>query len=402
MDKVGYVEKIKALSNKYGGTIIGWRRRLHEHPELSFEEYETSAFISARLDEIGCKVTRNVGGTGVTGLLDTKRPGPVIAFRADMDALPISESDGVPFASKKPGVMHACGHDAHMAIILGLAKLLSECVDELNGTIKFIFQPGEEANGGARRVIEAGALENPSVEAIFALHMVPDLLSGTIGVRSGYVTATDDNVIIRVKGVNAHSSAPQEGVNAVLLAAHIVTALQTISSTRISPFDIATFSICTIKGGEAQNVIPDYAEMTGMIRCIKKTDKLIFRENIRKICLNTAQALGGSAEVEFIDGYPAVYNDKKYTKILMDSSAMIMDEADIIEIPMPHMGSEDFSYYQEQIPGVMFMLGSNWKDGRSGPLHSPAFNICEDSIPLGLKLFASLAFTLCAGETHSS
>jgi len=185
--------------------VKNWRRHFHEYPELSFEEFDTSAFVAARLEEMGCGVKRNVGGTGVIGLLDTKRPGPVIAFRADMDALPILEDANMRFPSKNIGVMHACGHDAHMAILLGLANVLTKCVDDTSGVIKFIFQPGEEANGGARCVIDAGALEDPTVDAIFALHMVPDLTSGTIGVRSGYMTATDDEVIIRVNGISAPS-----------------------------------------------------------------------------------------------------------------------------------------------------------------------------------------------------
>ncbi|MCL1808334.1 MAG: M20 family metallopeptidase [Clostridiales bacterium] len=395
MDISEYIPKIMSLSKEHEETVISWRRHLHQHPELSFEEFRTSDFIAEKLSGMGCEVARNVGGTGVVGLLDTKRPGSVVAFRADMDALPVTEAAGLPFASENTGVMHACGHDAHMAILLGLAKVLSECVSDLKGVIKFVFQPGEEANGGARCMIDAGVLENPVVDAIFALHVIPDMPSGSIAIREGYMTATDDEVIIRVTGMGAHSSAPQEGVNAVLIAAYIITAIQTILATQISPFDIATFSICTVKGGEAQNVVPDYAEMTGMLRCIETKDKLIFRESIQKICENTALALGGSAEAEFTEGFPAVNNDKGYTALLAECAARVLNPADIVELGRPHMGSEDFSYYQGHVPGVMFMLGSRAAGEYSGPLHSSSFKVCEDSLLHGVRVFASLAFGMC-------
>jgi amidohydrolase len=245
------------------------------------------------------------------------------------------------------------------------------------------------------------------------------------------MTATDDEVRIRVKGVGAHSSTPEDGVNAVLIAANIITALQSIRSAQTSPFDVATFSICTIKGGEAINVIPGYAEMTGMLRCVDKNSKIIFREKILNICKHTAQALGGAAEVEFTEGYPSVFNDEKYVKLLRLSAVRVMGKSRIIDMEKPLLGSEDFSYYQEHIPGVMFMLGAKRKgenvgnlqvsdgrdggkncdgnggDGRDGggsngsgdsggSLHTPTLDICEDSLILGVKIFSSLALRLCS------
>jgi amidohydrolase len=389
-------DRIKELAKSVEAEVIAHRNHFHTYPEVSFKEVETSAYIKAELDKYG--IQYKAVSTSVIGRVKGQKAGKTVAFRADIDALAMQEKSDSPYRSKNDGVMHACGHDAHMAIVLGLAKALSCCVDELSGVFKFIFQPGEEANGGARCMIDAGVLENPAVDAIFALHMVPDLPSGTIGVRSGYMTATDDEFIIRVKGMSTHSSTPQEGVNAVLIAAHIITALQSIMSTQISPFDIATFSVCSMKGGEAENVIPDYAEMTGMLRCVEKQNKLILRESMQKICINTGLAMGGSAEAEFTEGFPAVYNDEKHTEILAESAAAVLGEAAVIRIQQPHMGSEDFSYYQEQIPGVIFMLGSKPKEGHTGSLHSPTFNICEDSLLTGVKVFASLAFDLCAKD----
>jgi len=485
MNKPDYIDKIKSLSIKYKDAVIGWRRHLHEYPELSFAETATSVYIADRLEEIGCDVMRNVGGTGVVGMLDSGQPGPVIAFRADMDALPITEDTGLPYASKNPGIMHACGHDAHMAIVLGLAQVLAQCTNLIKGAVKFIFQPGEEANGGARRMIEAGALSRfilynatrvllnvsatapptidapsrvmcdadapaspasdaptrvtcnadaiaspavndpthvicdadaptspavgastcviggadapvpPAVDAIFALHMNPFLPYGVIATRDGYMTATDDEIKIRVTGKSAHSSTPEDGVNAVLIAANIITALQNIRSSQISPFDVATFSICTIKGGEAMNVIPDSVEMSGMLRCVEKKNILICREKIQNICANTAQALGGEAIIEITEGFPSVFNDSKYTKLLRSSAANVMSKKNIREMPRPLLGSEDFSYYLEQVPGVMFIISSKHKDGHGGSLHTPTLDICEDSLLLGVQIFASLALRLC-------
>ncbi len=375
-------ELLKELAESHRQQIVGWRRHLHQHPELSFEEFETAEWLAGQLEAMGLAVRRGVGGTGVVATLSTGRPGPVIAFRADMDALPVTEDTGLPFASRRPGVMHACGHDAHMAMVLGAAAMLCACKDKLSGVLKFIFQPGEEANGGARCVIEAGALKNPDVERIYALHVVPELPAGAIGVHEGYMTATDDQVLIRVHGVGGHSSAPQDGVNAVLIASAIVVALQSIQPTQISPFDIATFSICTIKGGEAENIIPDYAEMTGMLRCIEKRNKLIFRENIQKVAQN---------EAEFTEGFPAVYNDPACTAGLREAALSVMPPEEIIDVEKPHLGSEDYAYYQEEIPGVLFMLGAGKPGGGSGSLHSADLNISEEALPLGAAIFASVA-----------
>ena len=395
MIKPDHIMKIETLSQEYEDLIKDWRRHLHEYPELSFKEFNTSSFIVDKLEEIGCQVTKEVAGTGVIGLLDTKRPGRVIAFRADMDALPVSEEANEPFSSKNPGVMHACGHDAHMAIMLGLAKVLSECLDEMCGAVKFIFQPGEEANGGARLMIDAGALENPHVEVIYALHMIPEIAAGMVGVREGYMTATDDEVTIRVFGSSAHSSAPNEGVNAITAAAHMITTMQTVITESLSPHDVAVFSICTINGGDALNVIPDYAEMTGMLRCVEKSKKRLLAERLKQVCEGVAQAFGGKVEVDIKEGFPAVNNDRMYTKILTKCAEEVIDPAVIIMIQNPHMGSEDFSYYQEVIPGVMFMLGSKPSDGNGGSLHSPDLRICEDSLLIGVRIFAALALRLC-------
>lgn len=384
---------MKIADKKHMDEIIGWRRHFHANPELSFEEFDTAKFIADRLLEMGYEVKTNVGGTGVVGTFRSGMPGKTIAYRADMDALPILEDSDLPFASKRVGVMHGCGHDAHMAMVLGLAKILSEHKDKFAGTIKFVFQPGEESNGGARCVIDSGVLDD--VEAIFALHMMPDLSTGTVGIKEGFLSATDDEFRIKVRGTGAHSSEAYNGVNAVLIASYINIALQSIIGSSLSPFDVATFSVCTMKGGDAINVVPEFADMSGMIRCIRKEDKLIIREKMKRIVENTALSYGGTAEVDFLDGFPAVNNDLQLTKLLEDAAKVVLEkESDVIHIGRPHMGSEDFSYYQEIIPGTIFMLGCKNEEVESGPLHSPHLIIDEESLQYGVGIFLETAIMM--------
>lgn len=393
------MQRVWALAQKERERAVAWRRYLHQHPELSFEEFETAEFVAGRLEELGYAVRRNVGGTGVLATLDTGRPGPVIAFRADMDALPILEQTGLPYASARPGVMHGCGHDIHTAVLLGTACLLSGLREELRGVIKLIFQPGEEANGGARCVIQDGVLRQPEVEAVFALHVLPDLPVGTIGLREGYLSATDDELLIRVNGVAAHSSTPQEGVNAITAAAHILTALESIESCGISPFEVATCSICKIRGGETNNVIPDRVELWGMLRCLDKNTKALYRERIQRICTGTAHALGAEAEVEFTTGFPAVYNDSQLTKqAAAAAEGALGDPKRVLWLPRPNLGSEDFSYFQEEVPGVMFALGCGGQEGAGGGLHAADFTPDEGCIPVGMACQTAIALRLCGKE----
>lgn len=393
------MQQLWELAQEEKKRVVEWRRQLHQHPELSFEEFETAEFVAERLTELGYDVRRNVGGTGVLATLDTGRPGPVIAFRADMDALPIQEQTGLPFASAKPGVMHGCGHDIHTAVLLGTAVLLDKLRPELRGIIKLIFQPGEEANGGARCVIQDGVLQDPDVQAVFALHVLPDLPAGTIGVKEGYLSATDDELLIRVNGVSAHSSTPQEGVNAITAAAHILTALESIESCAISPFEVATCSICKIRAGETNNVIPDRAELWGMLRCLDKNTKALYRERIQRICAGTAHALGAEAEVEFTTGFPAVHNDPELTRQAAAAAVHVLGGEDrVIWLPRPNLGSEDFSYFQEEVPGVMFALGCGNQEGVGGGLHAADFAPDESCIPVGMACHAAIALSLC-GES---
>ena len=393
------ITKIKELIKSNHDQIISWRRHLHQHPELSFEEFDTSDFVAEKLIEMGYEVKRNIGGTGVLATFDTQIPGPVIAFRADMDALPILEETGLSFESENAGVMHGCGHDGHMAVLLGTAKTISQAKDSFKGVIKFIFQPGEEANGGAKCVINDGALKAPDVEGIFALHMMPDLPCGTIATRAGHLSATDDEFLVKIYGRGAHSSEPQVGVNAILISAQIINGLQTILSAGIGPFDTATFSICQINGGDAINVIPDYVEMKGMIRCIEKSNKELIRQKMKQIVEGTALSMGGKGEVDFIPGFPSVNNDSKLTQIVMDAARKILPTPDgCIEIERPHMGSEDFAYYQEVVPGVMFMLGCEQEGIPTGSLHESVLNFNEEALDYGIEIFVEIAVQMCGKQ----
>lgn len=393
-------QKIKAFAGQNQEKVVQWRRHFHQNPELSFEEFDTSDYIAARLQEMGYEVKRNIGGTGVIAELDTGRAGRHIAFRADMDALPILEETGLAFESEKAGLMHGCGHDGHMAVLLGTAMILRELRDELRGTIRFIFQPGEEANGGAKCVINDGGLKKPDVEAIFGLHMMPDLPCGTIGIRAGHLSATDDEFVIRIRGKSAHSSEPEVGLNAIVVASHVVTALDSVLSNNIGPFQVATFSICQIQGGEAINVIPDSVEMKGMIRCVEKSDKMKIRARMESIVENTAKAFGGEGEIEFIPGFPSVNNDAALTRLTIEAAERVLaHKDDVYLIERPHLGSEDFAYYQEEVPGVMFMLGCAQEETETGSLHSPILNINEDSFLHGVEIFAEIAAMMCGRES---
>ncbi len=391
-------ELIRQEAEKIEADAIRWRRHFHRHPELSFEEFETSDFIAERLLEMGYEVKRKIGGTGICALLDTGKQGPVIAFRADMDALPLLEATGLAFESERTGIMHACGHDAHMAILLGTARVLFRLKEHFCGMVKILFQPGEEANGGAKCMIDDGVLTRPDVSSIFALHMVPELPVGTIGIRSGYLSATDDIFVIQIQGRNAHSSEPQEGVNAIVIAAHVITALQSIQTCDLDPFDVATLSVCVMHSGEAENVIPENAELKGMIRCVEKETKIKMRDRIKTIVSHTAMALKGSAQVDFIDGFPAVYNDPDLTETVIHAGGrMLGSPEDVLMIPKPHMGSEDFSYYQEKIPGAMFMLGCGVPGEDRGALHTSTLDIDEDALLNGIKIFSQIAAEQLSG-----
>ncbi|MFT4228960.1 MAG: M20 family metallopeptidase [Microbacterium sp.] len=374
------------------------RRHLHQHPELSFEEHETSRYLIDQLQRIGLPHRSGVAGTGVIAHVSTGRPGPVTAFRADMDALPITEATGLPFQSANHGAMHACGHDMHSGILLGLAQQLTHDTSRLCGTLVFVFQPGEEANGGAQRVIDDGGLSRPDVEQIFALHVVPQLPTGYIAVRSGPMTATDDEFRITITGADAHSSEPESGVNALTVAAHVVVALEGLVAT-MSPFSVATVTPASLHVGEAINVIPDVAELSGMIRCVDTADKLVLRDRLRATAQGVASALRATAEVRITEGFPPVVNDARLVDTVMRAGERALASREhVVALERPHLGSEDFAYYQHAIPGAMFMLGCGGPNGGRAGLHTAEFAPDEEALIVGIRVLSAIAHTTNASD----
>lgn len=368
-----------------------WRRRFHARPELSFEERETAAAIAGELRRLGLKVRTQVGGTGVVGLLQGKG-GPCLALRADMDALPVAEENDCTYRSRKPGIMHACGHDAHCAILLGAAKILSSRRQELRGPVKFIFQPGEETPpGGALGMIADGVMENPKVEAIFGLHMDSALPYGRIGLRTGPMMAASDNFKILVKGRGGHAARPHNCLDPVLTAARIVCALQSIVSRRVDPAQPAVVTVGRIAGGSKHNIIPETVFLEGTARSIDPHTTRLMPRWIKEIAVGTARADGLTVEVEYDRGYPVLSNDPKMVAYARRVVEALFGRPAAVEIKQPLMGGEDFAYYLQKAPGAFLRLGSSSGPETSYPWHHPKFDIDERALMIGCKLIAALA-----------
>ena len=334
--------------------VISWRRDIHAHPELSQHEERTSGIVAGVLEGLGIEVKRNVGGYGVVGLLRGKSEGRTVALRADMDALPLNEETGLPFASQNPGVMHACGHDTHTAMLLGAACVLSEMRDELNGNVRFIFQPAEELNptGGAPGMIREGVLEG--VDGIFALHVWPAYETGEIAIRSGSTMAASDRIFLTVRGRSAHGSRPDQGVDAIVIAANVITGLQSIISRSVSPLDSAVVTIGTIHGGYRYNVIPDCVKLEGTVRTLSPEVQDRMPEMIRRTAKGIAEGLGGSCEVEYVRGYPPLVNDARLAELARKA---VSGKMEVIIPEQPDLTAEDFAFFAREKPGVMAWLG---------------------------------------------
>ncbi|WP_297447072.1 amidohydrolase [Desulfurobacterium sp.] len=376
--------------------VVGLRRRIHQYPELSGREFRTSELVADTLRSLGVdEVIENFGDTtAVVGLIKGNGD-KTVALRADMDALPIGEETGKPYASKIKGVMHACGHDAHTAMLLGAAKLLVKHRDKLKGNVKLIFQPCEERQDcrGAKKLVAAGVLKNPDVGTIFGLHVFPELETGKVATCPGAVLASSDVFSIKIHGKGTHASKPHMGIDTVLIASQVVNTLHHIVSRRVDPLDPAVLTIGTIRGGEAENVIPDTVEMTGTIRTliedVRKKIPLWIEEALRGI----TAAYGGSYEFEYAEGTPPLINDKKVTEFAMNSLKEFLGEENVLYLEKPSMGGEDFAEYLKIVPGTYFRLGTgNKKKETTFPLHNPKFDIDEDALPVGTAVLSFLAF----------
>jgi len=382
-------EQIRALAAKFEADALDTRHHLHAHPELSYQEFETAEFVRRKLAEFGIPYI-TMAGTGVIGLIEGKNPSSrVIALRADMDALPIQEENDVPYRSIRPGIMHACGHDVHTTCLLGAARILQELKDEWQGTIKLIFQPGEERNpGGASILIKEGVLEGPRPEAIFGMHVNPQLETGYVSFRSGRVMASADELYITVKGKGGHAAAPHWTTDTILTASHLITSLQQVISRNNSPFSPSVLSICSIQGGHTTNVIPSEVKMMGTFRAMDEEWRFKAHEIIRRQVRAIGEAMDAEIDLHIDVGYPCVDNNEELHHTAWELAQQFMGTEMVKETEL-RMGAEDFGYYSEKIPGCFFRLGTaNASRGITSGVHTPRFDIDESAIRIGMGMMA--------------
>jgi amidohydrolase len=408
-------EKINKLINDIEPNVIEWRRDFHEHPELSNREFKTAEKIADYLKSLGLEVKTGIAHTGVIGILKGGKPGPVIGLRADIDALPVTERTPVPFASKvkstyngiETGVMHACGHDTHIAMLMGTAEVLSKIKKDLKGTVKFIFQPAEEGmpvgeNGGAKMMVEEGALKNPDVEAIFGLHIAAGTDVGTIEYRPAGIMAASQRFVIKVKGKQSHGSSPWSGIDPVVISAQIINGLQTIISrdTDLTK-EAAVISVGLIRGGVRSNIIPEEVEMIGTIRTLDYDMQKKLNDEMKRRVPAIAAAFGAQADIEIDKGYPITFNDVKLTNEILPSLQKAAGKENV-HLINAITGAEDFSYFQKEVPGVYFFVGGkplNVKAEDAADHHTPDFYIDESGMKLGVKSFVNI--TLDYLNSHS-
>ena len=408
-------EKINSAADKIESKCIAWRRDIHEHPELGNNEFRTAKIIADHLRSLGIEVKEGVGKTGVVGILKGAKPGPVIALRADMDALPVVERVNLPFASKvkakysgqEVGVMHACGHDTHVAILMSVAEILSGMKNDLKGTVKFVFQPAEEGapegeEGGAPLMIKEGVMENPKVDVMFGLHIESEIEVGKIAYRSGGEMAASDWFTIKVKGKQTHGSQPWAGIDPVVISAQIINGLQTIISRQTDlTKNPAVISVSTIHGGVRSNIIPEELIMTGTIRTLDTGMQKLIHEKIKLTASKIAEASGATAETTIENKTSVTYNNPGLTKQMLPSFIKTAGEQNVTEIP-PVTGAEDFSFFAEKVPSLFFFIGGMTKGADPKtvfPHHTPDFHIDEAGMKTGIKAFCNLVLDYMNSQT---
>lgn len=381
---------LMAEAERLRGRLSKIRRGIHMYPELGYEEKRTGKLVAETLREIGIKVKAGVAKTGVLGVLEGGRRGKTVALRADMDALPITEQNNVPYRSRVDGVMHACGHDANTTTLLGAAMLLAKHRDELGGNVKFIFQPSEEAPpGGALTMIEEGVLRKPKVDLIIGVHVDPTVPVGKIGLREGPMMAAADDFWFAVLGEAAHGAKPHLGVDAIVLSAQVIEALQTIPSRRINPAHSVVVTCGTIKGGYRRNVIADRVEVEGTARTLDPRDRKNVEKMIDRTLSYVTKAGGGGYEYRYEQGYPILTCDDRITDIVRRASRELLGKRNVVEIDEPSMGGEDFAYFVNAVPGMMLRLGTgNKARGIVHPWHHPKFDVDEEGLWMGAAVLA--------------
>ena len=376
-----YEEIIIKKSEDIKEMLIKIRRDIHKHPEIGLHETRTAGIIAQMLSDYGIKVKTHVGVTGVVGILEGKYPGKTILLRADMDCLRITELNDVEYKSVFPEYMHACGHDAHLTWLLGAAIILSELKDEIHGTVKFLFQPAEEKEGGAEKTIHGGVLENPHVDAVIGAHNWPNLESGKIGVKSGPLMAATDNFKITILGRGGHGAQPHKCIDPIAISCEVYMAFQTIISRKIDPLEPAVITIGKFNSGTAHNIIPDNAYLEGTIRTLSFETRKNIPYIMEEILKGITEANGADYEFTFMPYHPPVINDPEITSIASIAASRIMGEKNVNIIEKPTMIGEDFSSFEEKVPGTYIFIGNrNEEKGIVYPLHSPEFNVDEEII----------------------
>lgn len=387
------LDKIKTLSETLHTEVVQWRRHLHANPELSYEEFNTAKFVAEKLKSFGLN-PMPMATTGLVALIEGKPGKNTVALRADMDALPIEEKNEVSYKSTKPGVMHACGHDVHTSSLLGTAKILSQLKDDFEGTIKLIFQPGEEKNpGGASYMIRDGALQNPAPASIIGQHVMPLVPVGKVGFREGMYMASSDEIYLKVIGKGGHGAAPELAIDPVVIAAHIIIALQQVISRNASPKQPTVLTFGRITGEGATNIIPNEVNIAGTFRALNEQWRKEGLEKIEKMAKGIAESMGGQCEVNISRGYPYLENNPTLTRRIRKAAEEYVGKENVVDIDLT-LGSEDFAYYSHVVPASFYRLGTrNEARGLTSYVHSPTFDIDEDALRIGPGLMAWMAIT---------
>lgn len=381
-------EKIKSLSIKYSKEIISLRRKIHQNPELAFEEYETSKLLFSRLKKLKVDNVKKIAGTGVVGLIEGRHSGNCVALRADTDALPIHEKTDLPFASKNPGKMHACGHDAHSAMLYGAAMILCDIKEHLSGKVKLIFQPAEEKNpGGASVLIKHGVLKNPKVDVIFGQHIIADKTAGSFGFYPGVMMASQDELYITIKGKTGHGAKPHTTIDPIVIASQFILALQTIVSRNTNPYDPIVITIGKIEGAGATNIIPAEVKLSGTIRTLNGKLREKSLKLIDRTLKGITSASGASCKFEISPGYPELVNNEKITSFAQKSAVEFSGGKNVFKAEK-FMGAEDFAFYLKKIPGTFYRIGI----GKTTDIHTPTMNLDESALPKGAAFLAYLAW----------
>ncbi|WP_461207468.1 M20 metallopeptidase family protein [Clostridium sp. DL1XJH146] len=374
-----YKDLIMEKATEIKDELISIRRDIHAHPEVGLQEIRTTGILAEKLEKLGLDVRTNVGVTGIVATLKGDYPGKTILMRADMDCLEMTELNDVEYKSQNPGKMHACGHDAHTTWLLGSAMILSQMKDKLHGNVKFCFQPAEETAGGADRMIKDGALENPKVDAAIGAHVWPTIAAGKIGVKSGSLMAAPDMFTLKILGKGGHAAIPNISIDPIAIASEIYTAFQTIISRKSDPLEPVVLSVTMFNAGTAHNIIPDEAQLSGSVRTLTNEMREWVPKKMEQIVKGITEAHGATYEFNYTPYYPPVINDVEMTNLVRESSIELLGEDNVVEIPKPTMGGEDFSYFAQKVPATFFQVGTyNEEKNAIYSLHNPHFNIDED------------------------